>query len=71
MLKQHKHILIQRLVGLLRTRVLISMLGVYVTYSKPEIGQSVCILVGMALGVSAIDAFRQNPPQEPSDDERP
>lgn len=72
MLSKHLHILLHRVSGLLRTRVIISMIGIYVTYSKPEIGQSICILVGLALGVSAIDALKGNKsPQESSDNERP
>lgn len=48
----------QRLSGLLRTRVLLSAAGLVMLYVKPEIGQWVVILVGMALGVSAIDAVK-------------
>ncbi len=44
--------------GLLRTRVLVSTFGMYLIYREPEIGQWVIILVGMALGVSAIDAVK-------------
>lgn len=47
-----------RLSGLLRTRVLLSAAGLFVLYSKPEIGQWVVMLVGLALGVSAIDAIK-------------
>lgn len=47
-----------RLAGLLRTRVLLSGFGLFIIYQRPEIGQWVVILVGLALGVSAIDAIK-------------
>lgn len=48
----------QRLSGLLRTRVLLSAAGLVIIYLKPEISQWVVTLVGLALGVSAIDAMK-------------
>jgi len=47
-----------RLSGLLRTRVIMSCVGLYVLSEQPEAGQWVAIIVGLALGVSAIDAVK-------------
>lgn len=56
MKKQSLHL--ERLSGLLRTRVILSCIGLYVMYKQPSIGQWVVSIVGLALGVSAIDAFK-------------
>ena len=48
-----------RLSGLLRTRVLLSLIGLWVMSKHPEIAQWVMGLVGLALGVSAIDAIKE------------
>lgn len=48
-----------RLSGLLRTRVLLSTAGLVIICIRPEISQWVVILVGLALGVSAIDAVKE------------
>lgn len=48
------------LTGLLRSRIVVCMVGITYVYHKPEIGQWVVSLCGMALGVSAIDAWRGN-----------
>lgn len=50
--------LAHHLAGLLRTRVILSAIGLFVIYKQPSIGQWVVALVGMALGVSAIDAVK-------------
>lgn len=52
------HILLHRLSGLLRTRVLLSLIGLYAMYKQPLIAQWVVALVGLALGVSAVDAYK-------------
>ena len=49
---------LHRLAGLLRTRVILSAAGLFIIYKQPAIGQWVVILVGLALGVSAIDAVK-------------
>ena len=56
----HLSILCHRLSGLLRTRVILSLIGLYVLREIPQAGQWVVTLVGMALGVSAIDAWKGN-----------
>jgi hypothetical protein len=56
--KQHIEQIIWRLTGLLRSRVVICMVGLYVLNNKPEIGQWVVSLCGLALGVSAVDALK-------------
>lgn len=56
--KQHLSILLHRLSGLIRTRVILSMIGLYVMYKQPSIAQWVFSIIGLALGVSAIDAYR-------------
>jgi hypothetical protein len=55
-------LLCNRLSGLLRTRVLLSCLGLYVMYKQPSIGQWVVAIVGLALGVSAVDAWKGTGP---------
>lgn len=50
--------LLHHLSGLVRTRVVLSLFGIWVVYKEPSIGQWVVTLVGMAIGVSAIDAVR-------------
>lgn len=45
--------------GLLRTRVILSVLGLILVLIRPDQAQWICILVGMSLGVSAIDAMKQ------------
>lgn len=52
------HVIIHRASGLLRTRVILSAVGMYVMYKQPVIAQWVVSLVGLALGVSAIDAYK-------------
>lgn len=47
-----------RLTGLLRTRVIMSCIGLAIIYARPEAAQWVAIVVGLALGVSAIDAAK-------------
>lgn len=47
-----------RLAGLLRTRVILSGIGLIVLCKNPGVGQWVVALVGMALGISAIDAIK-------------
>ena len=54
------HVILHRMAGLLRTRVILSGVGMVVLCKNPEVGQWVVALVGMALGVSAIDAIRGN-----------
>lgn len=63
----HWEILAHRLSGLLRTRVIMACLGLFVMYKQPSIGQWVVSIVGLALGVSAIDAWKGHNPKGPSD----
>ena len=63
----HWAILKHRLSGLLRTRVLMSCVGLYIMYKQPSIGQWVVAIVGLALGVSAIDAWKGQNPRGPND----
>jgi len=58
-MNEHVKLMLIRLSGLLRTRVIMSCLGLYVLVRSPEAGEWVAVIVGLALGVSAIDAFRE------------
>jgi hypothetical protein len=49
---------VHHLSGLIRTRVVLALIGMLIVYSKPEAGQWIVSLVGTAAGVSAIDAWR-------------
>lgn len=49
---------LNRLSGLIRTRVILSCVGLFVMYKQPQVGHDVVAMVGLALGVSAIDAYR-------------
>lgn len=51
-------VVIHRLSGLLRTRVLLSLIGLWIMYKEPTIGPWVVSLIGLALGVSAVDAWK-------------
>jgi len=55
----HKNKVLFHLSGLFRTRVVLSLIGLYVMYKQPSIAYSVVGIVGLALGVSAVDAARQ------------
>jgi len=57
-MKHHLKEILWRMTGLLRSRVIICMIGLKVMSSQPEIGQWVVAICGMAMGVSAVDAFR-------------
>lgn len=46
------------LTGLLRTRVIICVLGMILVQNKPSAGQWIVALCGMAVGVSAIDSWK-------------
>lgn len=50
---------LSRLSGLLRTRVILSLIGLWVMSKHPEIAPWVMGVIGMALGVSAIDAVKE------------
>lgn len=63
----HLQILCHRLSGLLRTRVIMACLGLYVMYKQPSIGQWVVAIVGLSLGVSAVDAWKGQNPKGPGD----
>jgi hypothetical protein len=56
---EHFKIVLHRLSGLLRTRVIMACLGLYVLNAQPTAGQWVAVIVGLSLGVSAIDALRE------------
>lgn len=51
-------IILHRITGLFRTRVILSMVGLYAMYKEPSIGPWVTGIVGLALGVSAVDAWK-------------
>lgn len=53
-----KKVILHRIVGLLRTRVILSLIGLYAMYKQPAIGPWVTGIVGLALGVSAVDAWK-------------
>lgn len=54
----HLGVLLHRLSGLIRTRVVLSLIGLYVLNKQPQAGQYIVTLIGMAMGVSAIDAWK-------------
>lgn len=53
-----KEFLKHRVAGLMRTRVLLSILGLFIIYNKPNVAQWVVAILGMAMGVSAVDAWK-------------
>ncbi len=57
-MRQHINKGLYHISGLLRTRVLISLLGMYLVQDHPNSGQWIVSLCGMAIGVSAIDAWK-------------
>lgn len=57
--EEHIKTALIHLTGLLRTRVIISMVGMMAMCKHPEIAQWIVSICGLALGVSAIDAFRE------------
>lgn len=52
------HKAVFHLTGLLRTRVIICVLGMVLVENRPSAGQWIVSLCGMAVGVSAIDAWK-------------
>ena len=58
MLEEHLKSALVRLTGLLRTRVIMACAGLYVLNQQPAAGQWVAAIVGLSLGVSAIDAWK-------------
>ena len=63
---EHKTVILHRFSGLLRTRVILCLIGMFVMYKQPLIAQYITGLIGMALGVSAIDAYKFSPKKEDS-----
>ena len=51
-------VLSTNLIGLSRSRYVMSLIGMAIVVWKPELSQWIVALVGLAVGVSAIDAFR-------------
>lgn len=51
--------ILHHLSSLLRTRVIISFVGLWAASKTPEIAPFVLGICGLALGVSAIDAYRR------------
>ena len=47
-----------RLSSLLRGRYIMSLIGMGIIVYKPELGQWIVALVGLSVGVSAIDAIK-------------
>lgn len=52
------HILLIRLSGLLRTRVIMACIGLWVMHEQPCISQWVVAVIALSLGVSAVEAWR-------------
>jgi hypothetical protein len=52
------HLLVTRLLNLLRTRVVMSCLGLVMMAYSPATSQYVVAIVGLALGVSALEVWR-------------
>lgn len=50
--------ILHHVTGLFRTRVILAMVGLYAMYKQPAIGPYVVGIIGMALGVSAVDAWK-------------
>lgn len=69
MRKLHLSIILHRLSGLIRTRVILSMIGLFVMYKQPAIAQWVMGIIGLALGVSAIDAYKECSKPKENEDE--
>ncbi len=57
-MSEHLNKILHHLTGLVRTRVVICGVGLIVMYNKPIISQSVVALCGLAIGVSAVDAWK-------------
>lgn len=57
-MNEHLKSILVRLSGLLRTRVIMACIGLYVLTVQPSTGQWVAVIVGLSLGVSAIDAMK-------------
>lgn len=57
-LNEHWRKVFWHLTGLVRTRVVICMIGLVVMNHQPSIAQWVVSICGLALGVSAIDAWK-------------
>jgi len=57
-MNKHLEQILWRLAGLFRTRVIVCMVGLAVMNNQPAIGQWVVAICGLALGVSAIDAWK-------------
>lgn len=55
-----KEFIKHKITGLLRTRVLLSVFGLILIYNKPNIAQWAVAILGMAMGVSAVDAWKGN-----------
>ena len=51
-------LLLLRLSGLLRTRVVMSCVGLWVMHEQPCISQWIVAVVGLSLGISAIEAWK-------------
>lgn len=58
-MNEHLKIILVRLSNLLRTRIIMSCIGLWVLNNQPASGQWVAIIVGLALGVSAIEAAKE------------
>ena len=57
-MNEHLKEALWRLTGLLRTRVIICMVGLYIMKSQPAVAEWVVAICGLALGVSAIDSIK-------------
>ncbi len=57
-MNEHIKSCLHRLSGLLRTRVIMACVGLWVLKEAPQAGQWIAVIVGLSLGVSAIDAMK-------------
>lgn len=58
-LNLHLKVALLRLTGLLRARVILSLIGMYAMYKQPSVAHWIFSITGLALGVSAVDAYHE------------
>jgi len=65
---QHQsHEIKQALIRLLRGRIILAFMGIIACMVKPQVAVQIASIVGLGIGVSAVEAYRnnsstQNPP---------
>lgn len=57
-MKEHLHKSMHHIAGLFRTRVVVCIIGLFFVQKTPSAGQWIVSLCGMAVGVSAIGAWK-------------